>query len=423
MNAPRSEAGMEEVHVSGLIQEVRSKFNLPGYVRIFDTTLRDGEQTPGVSLTTEDKLQIASQLDELGVDTIEAGFPVSSEGERKAVREIASAGLRAEICGLARALEKDIEAAIGCGVGCVHTFIGTSELHLKYKLKMSREQALEAAVKAVGLVKSRGLVCEFSCEDATRASLDYVVSICRAVEEGGADRINIADTVGVMVPDAMRYLVSKVVENVKVPVSVHCHNDFGLAVANSLAGVSAGAQQVHVTVNGLGERAGNASLEQTVMGLKALYNAPMRVDIGCLTKASSLVERLTKVYLPPNYPIVGRNAFAHESGIHVHGILSKAATYEPLSPEMVGQRRRIVLGKHSGAHAVAKSLSELGIKVDEEQLSKILAKIKELGDDKKSVGEDDLLAIVESVVEGGREKAVALEEVVVTTGNKLTPTA
>jgi isopropylmalate/citramalate/homocitrate synthase-like protein len=413
----------EEVHVSELINEVRPKFNLPSYVRIFDTTLRDGEQTPGISLTTEDKLQIALQLDELGVDTIEAGFPISSEGERRAIREIVSAGLKAEICGLARALEKDIEAAVGCGVGCIHTFIGTSDLHLKYKLKMSKEQALDVAVKSVELVKSRGLVCEFSCEDATRASLDYVVSVCRAVEEGGADRINIADTVGVMVPDAMHYLISRIKESVKVPISVHCHNDFGLAVANSLAGVVAGAQQVHVTVNGLGERAGNASLEQTVMGLKALYDVPTKVNVRGLTKASSLVERLTRVYLPPNYPIVGRNAFAHESGIHVHGILSKAATYEPLAPELVGQRRRIVLGKHSGAHAVAKSLSELGISVDGDQLSKIVARIKELGDEKKSVSEDDLLAIVESVVGKSKERAVTLEEVVVTTGNKLTPSA
>jgi len=414
---------MEEVYVSNFIDDIRSKFKLPSRIRIFDTTLRDGEQTAGVSLTSDDKLEIAKALDGLGVDAIEAGFPISSEEERNAIRRIASEGMRAEVCGLARTLEKDIDAAVECGVGSVHTFIGTSDLHLNYKLKKSRQEALETAVRAVEHVKSRGLICEFSCEDATRTSLDYMTSVCKAVEDSDADRINIADTVGVMVPESTYYLVSKLKEEIKIPISVHCHNDFGLAVANTLAGVAAGAEQVHVTVNGLGERAGNASLEQTVMGLKALYDAPVRIDVGRLTRVSALVERLTKIYLPPNYPIVGRNAFAHESGIHVHGVLSKAATYEPITPEMVGQRRKIVLGKHSGAHAVSQSLAELGINVSKEQLSAVVAKIKGLGDDKKTVTDEDLITIVESVVEPSAAKSVVLDEIVVTTGNKLAPTA
>jgi len=414
---------MEGVYVSNFIDDVRSKFRLPGRIRIFDTTLRDGEQTAGVSLSSDDKLEIARALDELGVDAIEAGFPISSEEERNAIKRIASAGLRAEVCGLARTLEKDIDAAVDCGVGSVHTFIGTSDLHLNYKLKKSRKEALETAVRAVEHVKSRGLVCEFSCEDATRTPLDYMVSVCKAVEGSGADRINIADTVGVMVPESMLYLISKLKGEIRIPISVHCHNDFGLAVANTLAGVAAGAEQVHVTVNGLGERAGNASLEQTVMGLKALYDAPVRIDVERLTRVSALVERLTKIYLMPNYPIVGRNAFAHESGIHVHGVLSKAATYEPMTPEMVGQRRKIVLGKHSGTHAVSQSLADLGIKVGEGQLDAIVARIKGLGDDKKSVTDEDLIAIVESVVEPSAEKSVVLDDVVVTTGNNLAPTA
>jgi isopropylmalate/citramalate/homocitrate synthase-like protein len=412
----------EEVFVSDFIDDVRSGFKLPGRVRVFDTTLRDGEQTPGVSLTAGDKLEIARALDGLRVDTIEAGFPISSEGERAAIRGITSAGLRAEICGLARTVDKDIDAAVDCGVGCVHAFIGTSDLHLKYKLKMTREQALETAVRAVERVKASGLVCEFSCEDATRTSLDYMLSVYEAAVGAGADRLNVADTVGAMVPEAMYSLISRIKERIKAPISIHCHNDFGLAVANTLAGITAGAEQAHVTLNGLGERAGNASLEQTVMGLRALYRASVNIDVEALTRASSLVERLTRVYLPPNYPIVGRNAFAHESGIHVHGVLSKAATYEPLTPEMVGQRRKIVLGKHTGVHAVEKSLSGLGIRVNREQLLAILERIKGLGDDKKSVGEEDLLAIAESVVER-KEKSVVLDEVVVTTGNKLAPSA
>ncbi|MGQ9513802.1 MAG: 2-isopropylmalate synthase [Thermoproteota archaeon] len=412
-----------ELYVSNFIEDVRSRFNLPKVVRIFDTTLRDGEQTPGVSLSADDKLEIATALDKLGVDTIEAGFPISSEGEKSAIKRIASAGLKAEICGLARTLEKDIDAAVECNVDSIHTFIGTSDLHLNYKLKMSKQEALETAVKAVEKIKSLGLICEFSCEDATRTSLDYMISVCKAVEDSGADRINIADTVGVMIPESMYYLISRIKGEVKIPISVHCHNDFGLAVANSLAGLAAGAEQVHVTVNGLGERAGNASLEQIVMGLKALYNATVKIDLERLTSVSSLVERVTKVYLPPNFPIVGRNAFAHESGIHVHGVLSKAATYEPITPEMVGQRRKIVLGKHSGVHAVAQSLSDLGISVSKDQLSEIVARIKELGDNKKSVSEADLLAIVEAVVGREKEKVVTLEEVIVTTGNKIVPSA
>jgi len=414
---------MEEVYVSNFIEDVRANFRLPSRVRVFDTTLRDGEQTAGVSLTSDDKLEIARALDELGVDAIEAGFPISSEEERNAIKGIASAGLRAEVCGLARTLEKDIDAAVDCGVASVHTFIGTSDLHLNYKLKMSRQEALETAVMAVEHVKSRGLICEFSCEDATRTSLGYMLSVCEAVQDSGADRINIADTVGVMVPESMYYLIPKIKEKIKIPLSVHCHNDFGLAVANTLAGVAAGAEQVHVTINGLGERAGNASLEQTVMGLKALYNSTVKIDVERLTNVSALVERLSKIYLPPNYPIVGRNAFAHESGIHVHGVLSKAATYEPMTPEMVGQRRKIVLGKHSGVHAISQSLSDLGISVDKEQLSEIVARIKELGDDKKSIAEADLLAIVEAIVGRDKEKAVTLEEFVVTIGNKLVPSA
>ncbi|MBC7130537.1 2-isopropylmalate synthase, partial [Candidatus Bathyarchaeota archaeon] len=234
------------------------------YIRIFDTTLRDGEQTPGVSLSIDEKIEIARQLDLLGVDVIEAGSPMSSEGEKEAVKQIAKAGLKAEICALARTTREDIDAAIECEVNSVHTFISASDVQIKYALGLTREKVLELAVDAVTYVKDHGLICEFSPMDATRADLDFLKKLCKAAQDAGADRINIPDTVGVMTPTSMRKLIEEIKAVVTVPISVHCHNDFGMAVANSLAGVEAGATQIHVTVNGIGERAGNAALEEVV---------------------------------------------------------------------------------------------------------------------------------------------------------------
>ncbi|MHC1580216.1 2-isopropylmalate synthase [Methanopyrus sp.] len=398
---------------------------MPERVRIFDTTLRDGEQTPGVSLTKEEKLTIARKLDEFGVDTIEAGFPVASEGEFEAVKAIAGEGLDAEVCGLARCVRRDIDAAVEAGVDCVHVFIATSDIHLKHKLEMSREEALERAVEGVEYAKEHGVTVEFSAEDATRTDPDFLLEVYKATVEAGADRINVPDTVGVMTPPRMYRLVRRIVDALDVPVSVHCHDDFGLAVANSLAAVEAGAEQAHVTVNGIGERAGNASLEQFVMALKALYGLDLDVRTEMLVELSRLVERLTGVVVPPNAPIVGENAFAHESGIHSHGVIKCAETYEPIRPEDVGHRRRIVLGKHAGRHAIKKKLEELGIEVDEEQLREIVRRVKELGDKGKRVTEEDLEAIARDVVGEvpESEAAVRLEELAVMTGNRVTPTS
>ena len=253
------------------------------YVRIFDTTLRDGEQTPGVSLTFEDKLEIARQLDRLGVDVIEAGSPMSSEGEKKAVKEIAKAGLKAEVCGLARAIRSDIDAALDCDLGSIHTFISTSDVHMKHAIGLTRDQVLSATVDSVEYVKKHGLICEFSPMDATRSDMSFLKRVCKAAEDAGADRINIPDTVGVMIPQTMRKFIEEVKTSVKVPLSVHCHNDFGMAVANSLAGVEAGAAQVHVAVNGLGERAGNAALEEVVMALHLIYKRKTGVNTRLFT--------------------------------------------------------------------------------------------------------------------------------------------
>lgn len=406
--------------------EGRNKeMELPGQVKIFDTTLRDGEQTPGVSFTPEQKVRIANQLDELRVDVIEAGFPIVSKGEKKSVKEIANADLETEICALARSSEKDIDAGLDCGVDSIHCFIATSDIHLEKKLSLTKEEALERAVNAVEKAKDHGITVEFSAEDATRTEFEYLKDIYKAVEDAGADRINIPDTVGVTTPAAIRNLVEEIKKSVKIPISVHCHNDFGLATSNSVAAVEGGAEQIHVTVNGLGERAGNASLEEVVMSLRSLYNIKPRIKTENLVKASSLISRITGIPIPPNKAIVGDNAFAHEAGIHVHGVLESPGTYEALSPEKVGHHRRITLGKHTGRKSVKKQLDEMEIEATDEQIEEITERLKELGDKGKIITDADLRAITESIVEtlSREEEAVELLEATVTTGSTVTPTS
>jgi len=415
----------KEAYISDFIEQASKEIRLPKQVRIFDTTLRDGEQTPGVSLTPDQKVLIARQLDKLGVDTIEAGFAMVSEGERKAISTIAKAGLDAEICSLARCVEEDIDAALDCDVDSIHVFIATSDIHLKEKLKLSREQALEKAIASVDYAKKHGVVVEFSAEDATRTNLEYLKRVYQAVVDAGADRINVPDSVGVITPRGMFYLINRLKSVVKVPISMHCHDDFGLAVSNSLAGVEAGAEQVHVAVNGLGERAGNASLEEVVMGLRALYGIKPKIKTELLVETSELVERLTGISVPPNKAIVGDNAFAHEAGIHVHGVLEFPGTYEPISPELVGHHRRLTLGKHAGTRSVKEQLKDIGVEVGKEQLLEITKRVKDLGDKGKRVTDADLRAIAESVLGAlpKEEKVVELKEFTVLTGSTVTPTA
>ena len=305
-------------------------------VRIFDTTLRDGEQTPGISLTPEHKLSIAKKLDTLGVDAIEAGFPVISEGEMAGVKLITSAGLSCEIAGLTRTIRKDIDAAVSGGLKYIHAFIATSDIHLKHKLKMTREQALERAIDAVEYGKSLGLQVEFSAEDATRTDREFLRTVFGAVASAGADRIDIPDTVGYSTPEYMAAITRDAIEATGLPVSVHCHNDFGLAVANALSGIHAGAACAHVTINGIGERAGNASLEEFSMALQCLpfgqkYETGIKSEL--IYETSRYVSKLVGMQVQPNKAIVGDNAFGHESGIHTHGILNNPLTYEPISPE------------------------------------------------------------------------------------------
>jgi len=385
--------------------------SLPSRVKIFDTTLRDGEQTPGVALTPKMKLEIARALDELGVDVIEAGYPIISSGEEKAVKAIASEGLNAKICALSRINRMDMDAAIRCDVDWIHIFVATSDIHLKHKLKMSKEEALRKSVEAVEYAKAHGLTVQFSAEDATRTDPNFLSKFYGAIVDAGSDSIDIPDTVGVMTPERFFNLVSKIKKTVKAPVAVHCHNDFGLATANTIAGVLAGAEIVHVTVNGIGERAGNASLEEVAAILKLLYHIPMNLDLKKIFKVSRLVEKYTGIQVQKNKAIVGDNAFTHESGIHVHGILCKPETYEPIPPELFGRERRVVIGKHSGSHAIAEILRKHGLTLASNEVSEILREVKERGDRGEVISED---LIVELALKRRRRKIVELKEILLT---------
>ena len=405
-------------YTSDFLESVIRNTDLPASVAIFDTTLRDGEGTPGVNFTVEEKVEIAKALDALGVTVIEAGSPITSQAERETFREIIKLIPQAEVCGLARVLQEDIEASIECEVDRVHAFVATSDTHLRYKLRMTQQEALEKTVKSVEFVKSHGLKCEFSCEDATRTPLKRLKAFYRAAEDAHADIVNIPDTLGVMEPDAMAKLVTEIRKTVKIPISLHCHNDFGLAVMNSLAGVKAGASQVHVTVNGLGERAGNASLEQIVAALELLYGVPTGVNLKLLTKTSRMVQKYSLVNLPPNYPIVGENAFTQETGIHVHGVIARKETYEPFPPELVGQKRRVTIGKSTGHHAIDFFLKRHNVQFDEAQLLEIVSRVRQIVALKKRILDREVLLIAEDVIGGGleRKENVKLESLLVTTG-------
>jgi D-citramalate synthase len=392
-------------------------------VKVLDSTMRDGEQAPGVAFTPEQKLEIAKALDELGVDVIEAGSPATSEGERKGIKTIAREGLKAEICCFARCVREDIDWALQCEVDSVHLVIPTSDIHLNFKLKKTREEAKEMALNALRYALDHGLLVEFSAEDATRSDREFLFSVLSEGIKEGAQRVCLCDTVGVLTPEKSTELFSEAVRTLKAPVSVHCHNDFGMATANTLAAVRAGASEVHVTVNGLGERAGNASLEEVVVALKQLYGIETGIKLEKIAEVSKLVEKYSKVPIQPHKAIVGENAFAHEAGIHVHGVLENPATYEPFPPELVGRQRRILFGKHTGSHAIERELLSWGFSPTKEQVMQILSEVKRLGDMGKSVTDSELRALAASVMGKKIEEVIKLEELTVVSGNKITPTA
>ena len=376
-------------------------------VVIFDTTLRDGEQSPGAAMTKEEKIRVARQLEKLGVDVIEAGFAAASPGDFEAINEIARTITESTVCSLARAVENDVrkagEALAPAPKKRIHTFIATSPIHMEYKLKMKPQQVIDAAVKAVKIAKEYTDDVEFSAEDAVRSDLDFLAKIFTAVIEAGATTINIPDTVGYSVPsvwyERIRAIIGSVPNGDKVVWSTHCHNDLGMAVANSLAAVQAGVRQVECTINGLGERAGNASLEEIVMALKVrhdLFGLETGIDTTQIVPVSKLVSAITGYPVQPNKAVVGANAFAHESGIHQDGVLKHPQTYEIMSAESVGwSANRLSLGKLSGRNAFKTKLAELGIELgSEEALNAAFARFKELADKKREIFDEDLHALV-----------------------------
>lgn len=402
-------------------------------VLIFDTTLRDGEQAPGASMNSEEKMEMADTLERLGVDIIEGGFPVISKGDFESVQMIARRVKRSIVCGLARSIRNDIDAAYDAvrvaQQGRIHVFLATSKIHLEHKFKKGKEEILAMAVDAVKYAKSKMADIEFSPEDASRSEKTFLYQILEAVIEAGATTVNIPDTVGYGVPQEYAQLIADIKNNVpninKAVISVHCHDDLGLAVANSLAAVCTGARQVECTINGIGERAGNASMEEIVMALRTrhdFYKCTTGINTKEICRASRLVSKLTGFVVPPNKAIVGANAFRHESGIHQDGVLKERSTYEIMSPEDVGANihGNLVLGKHSGRHAFKTRLTALGVELNDDNLNKAFDRFKALTDKKKNVFDEDLLAIVEEESEVVH-KTWTLESLVVTSGTNRKP--
>ncbi len=385
-------------------------------VRIFDTTLRDGEQAPGAALDSEGKLEIARHLVRLGVDIIEAGFPISSPEDFRSVNLIAKEIKGATICGLSRCVQKDIDAVKDALFPAkrkrIHLFIATSPIHMEFKLKKSPEDVLSIAIEAIKYARQFFDDIQFSPEDASRSEPEFLYRVIEEVIKAGATTINIPDTVGYAVPEQFANLIKGILDHVpninKAVISVHCHNDLGLAVANSLAAVKAGARQVECTINGIGERAGNAALEEIVMALKVrkdFYRVDTNINTKEIIRASRLVSRLTGFVVAPNKAIVGKNAFRHESGIHQDGVLKYRQTYEIMAPEDVGlDKNELVLGKHSGRHALGERLKQLGFDLSNEELEQVFVEFKKLADKKKEVFDEDLIALVESTMRIDVEK-------------------
>lgn len=403
-------------------------------VKIFDTTLRDGEQSPGASMNTNEKLRLAIQLEKLGVDVIEAGFPAASEGDLEAVTKIAQRLRTSEVAGLARTNKEDIDLAWSAVQHAakprIHTFIATSDLHLKYKLKMSRDEVLNAAVEAVRYAKTFTDNVEFSAEDGSRSDRDYLCKVFEAAIEAGATTVNLPDTVGYAIPKEFEEMVDYVITHTpnmhKATLSVHCHNDLGLATANTVAAINAGARQAEVTINGIGERAGNTSLEEVVMALHTRNNL-MPFDTGIRTEhiypTSRLVSMITGIMVQPNKAVVGANAFAHEAGIHQDGVLKNPMTYEIMKPETIGlSKNQLVLGKHSGRHALHTHLKQLGYDLSDEELKTVFKQFKALADRKKHVMDEDLEALVTEGVLRSSE-VFKLEYLHVTCGTTVMPMA
>jgi len=404
------------------------------HIRIFDTTLRDGEQSPGASMNSAEKLRLATQLESLGVDTIEAGFPAASDGDFEAVSRIAKKLKTTEVAALARTSVNDInrawEAIQHAARPKIHTFIATSDIHLEYKLRMSRDEVVQEAINAVSYAKTLTQEVEFSAEDGSRSDRDFLCRVFEAAIEAGATVVNLPDTVGYAIPHEFAELVSYVKEHTpnidQAVLSVHCHNDLGLATANTLAAIDAGARQAEVTINGIGERAGNTSLEEVVMATQTRPNwftMNTRVKTELIYPTSRLVSMITGIIVQPNKAIVGANAFAHEAGIHQDGMLKNPMTYEIMNPETIGlSRNKLVLGKHSGRHALHEHLKEMGYDLTDAELNKVFKRFKDLADKKKQVMDEDMEALVAEEILRTKE-IFKLEYMNVTSGTTVMPMA
>lgn len=391
------------------------------HITIFDTTLRDGEQSPGYSMNKQEKLRLALQLERLGVDVIEAGFPIASDGDYETVREISKVVKNSTIAALSRTRQEDLERAVSAVESArkprIHTFIATSDIHLKYKLQQTREQVIESAVNAVSYAKKYYDDVEFSAEDASRSDPEFLIEIFTAVIDAGATTINVPDTVGYALPWEFGELIKTLNDRIpnigKAVISAHCHNDLGLAVANSLMAVRNGARQVECTINGIGERAGNASLEEVVMAIQTRKNSMNYTTFVKTTEifpTSQLLAEVTGKGVQPNKAIVGENAFAHEAGIHQHGVLKNPLTYEIMTPESVGiTGNKIVIGKHSGRFALSKKLEEHGYVLEGEDLNRVYTKVIQLADKQKTVTDEDIMQIVASAnfVNPGPKRPIA----------------
>lgn len=383
---------MDEDLVRNWMVEENLAPGLPERVRFWDETLRDGEQMPGVHFTPEEKVEIAQRMDGLGIALMDVGMPIVSREEKRAVKAIAGADLDATVMTAARTVKADVDASLDCDVDAVSIFVACSDLHLKYKLRMTREQVLSLAPELVEYAKEHGVQVAFVTEDTVRADLDYVATLYNACIDVGADIAVLCDTVGVMTPTAMRWWIQRVKERLQpVPLSVHIHNDFGMGVANTLAALEAGVEIPHTTVNGLGERCGNTPFEETVMALESLYGFDTGIDTSRLYDLSRFVEERSGVPVAVNKPIVGYNAFRHESGIHTHGVLMNTLTYEPIQPESVGNRRVFIFGKHTGTAAVEDRLSQAGVETTKEQLKAVADGIKELAESRAKADQRDFI--------------------------------
>ncbi|MDD2470311.1 MAG: 2-isopropylmalate synthase [Methanocorpusculum sp.] len=423
----RSEQSPQTLWRIVIYYNTNSKVNTNRTVSIFDTTLRDGEQTPGISFTPEQKIIIAHQLSDIGVDVIEAGFPASSDAEFETVKRVcAEEGIRPMICGLARSVKGDVDRCIEAGVDMVHVFIPTSKIQRTYTIKKSHAEVLAITREIVSYARSKCDNVMFSPMDATRTEPSELLEVCIAADEAGATIINIPDTVGVSTPSAMREIIMMIRKNVKCRIDVHCHNDFGLATANTIAAVEGGADQVQVTVNGIGERAGNAELAQTVMILQSICGFRTNITTEKLVETSRLISRFAQIPVPPMQPVVGENAFSHESGIHSQGVMANTGTFEPgiMTPEMVGHRRRLKLGKHVGKHAIRQMLEDVNIRPSETELDSIVAKIKDISGRGKKVTEFDLFEIADDITGSHYDKKMfILDDISIFTGSHAIPTS